>query len=282
MRNTPFSSALLFLFVCLATCPLAIPGDAAPTPDGLKPLTGVHSHNDYEHRRPLLDALDQGFCSIEADIYLVDGKLLVAHDRAKAQPDRTLEALYLDPLQQRVRANGGRVYKDGPPVYLLIDFKTDAAATYAVLRTVLERYSDMLSKFSDQGVVTNAILVVASGNSPREQVAAEPSRLISIDGRLPDLDRTPCPAPSLVPWISENWGTHFKWRGWQEIPAEEWTKLTNIVSRAHAQGRQVRFWGTVDGPALWETQRKAGVDFINTDKLAELRSYMLEHSPAPK
>ena len=29
---------------------------------------------------PLFDALEQGFCSVEADIHLVDGKLLVAHD----------------------------------------------------------------------------------------------------------------------------------------------------------------------------------------------------------
>src|SRR5207237_4622701 len=40
------------------------------------PLIHAHAHNDYEHTRPLLDALDHGFCSVEADIHLVDGKLL--------------------------------------------------------------------------------------------------------------------------------------------------------------------------------------------------------------
>src|SRR6266568_639216 len=84
------------------------------------PLIHAHAHNDYEHKRPLFDALDQGFCSVEADIYLVDGELLVAHDRAKVRPERTLQALYLDPLADRVRRNGGRVYRDGPPVVLLI------------------------------------------------------------------------------------------------------------------------------------------------------------------
>ena len=44
------------------------------------PLPAAHAHNDYEHARPLLDALDRGFGSIEADIWLVDGALLVAHD----------------------------------------------------------------------------------------------------------------------------------------------------------------------------------------------------------
>lgn len=35
----------------------------------------AHSHNDYEQRRPLLDALALGFNGAEADIRLVDGRL---------------------------------------------------------------------------------------------------------------------------------------------------------------------------------------------------------------
>src|SRR5215475_7710089 len=77
------------------------------------PLVRVHAHNDYEHKRPLFDALDHGFCSVEADIYLVDGALLVAHDRDQVKPERTLQALYLDPLRERVKTNGGRVYANG-------------------------------------------------------------------------------------------------------------------------------------------------------------------------
>src|SRR5207249_11561405 len=90
-----------------------------------KPLIRVHAHNDYEHKRPLLDALDHGFCSVEADIYLVDGRLLVAHMRSQVQPERTLEKLYLEPLRQRVKKNGGSVYPAGPELVLLIDIKTD-------------------------------------------------------------------------------------------------------------------------------------------------------------
>ena len=84
------------------------------------PLVRAHAHNDYEHTRPLLDALDHGFASVEADIHLVDGQLLVAHDRKSVKPERTLEALYLDPLRERVRKNGGRVYRGGPTITLQI------------------------------------------------------------------------------------------------------------------------------------------------------------------
>src|SRR5687768_12660763 len=66
-------------------------------------LKQAHAHNDYEHTRPLFDALSHGFTSVEADIYLVDGKLLVAHDREDLKAERTLAALYLDPLRELAR-----------------------------------------------------------------------------------------------------------------------------------------------------------------------------------
>lgn len=38
-----------------------------------EPLAQAHAHNDYEHTRPLHDALDHSFTSVEADVWLVDG-----------------------------------------------------------------------------------------------------------------------------------------------------------------------------------------------------------------
>jgi hypothetical protein len=63
--------------------------------NSVQPLTRAHSHNDYEHARPLLDALDHGFGSVEADVWLVNGALLVAHDLKDAKPEHTLQKLYL-------------------------------------------------------------------------------------------------------------------------------------------------------------------------------------------
>lgn len=240
-----------------------------------QPLPNAHAHNDYEHARPLLDALDQGFCSVEADIFLVDGKLLVAHDRWKVTPERTLEALYLDPLQERVKGNGGRVYPGGPECFLLIDFKSEAETTWPVLKKTLARYADMLTEFSDQGIRTNAVTVVLSGNSPRALVAAESTRLAGIDGRLPDLEANP--PVTLVPWISQSWSSQFEWRGSGLLPAADREKLTSILSRAHEQGRKVRFWATPDFEGAWRLQREAGVDLINTDRLPELRRVLLEN-----
>src|ERR1700722_5932498 len=70
-------------------------------------ITGAHAHNDYLHQHPLFDALANGFCSVEADIYLTNGELRVAHILAATKPGHTLQSLYLAPLRVRVKQNVG-------------------------------------------------------------------------------------------------------------------------------------------------------------------------------
>ena len=261
--------AVLTAFLC-AVAPDARSAEQAAT----KPLRQAHSHNDYLHTRPLLDALDQGFCSVEADIWLVDGKLLVAHDLKEARPERTLQALYLDPLAERVKKNGGRLFRNGPEFTLLVDVKSDATNTYMALRLVLQNYAAMLTRFSGQQIETNAVTIVISGNRVRALMAAETSRLTAYDGRLPDLDASETSA--LIPLVSDNWTLHFKWRGRDDegpLPEAERMKLRGLVTRAHEQGRRIRFWAAPDKPAMWEELRKAGVDYINTDRLKELGEF---------
>lgn len=237
----------------------------------LQCLPGAHAHNDYLHARPLLDALKHGFCSVEADVHLVDGKLLVGHDPDQVDPARTLEGLYLKPLQERVRRKALR-----GEFSLMIDFKTEAESTYAALREVLKSYSDMLTTHSSNAVTTNAITIVISGNRPINTLSNEPVRFAAIDGRLPDLQTNP--SRSLVPWVSDNWTKHFTWRGEGEFPAAERKKLESWVKQAHEQGRKIRFWAVPDQRRGWEVLRRAKVDLINTDNLTDLRAFLISEN----
>jgi N-acyl-D-amino-acid deacylase len=235
------------------------------------PLIHGHAHNDYEHKRPLFDALDNGLCSVEADIYLVNGQLLVAHQRSQTKPEKTLQALYLNPLRERVKNNGGRVYPGGPECTLLIDIKTNWKTTYPVLRDVLKQYSDILSVFRSGSKITNAITAIITGDRSKEMFAGETERYCALDGELSDLDSSA--TADLIPWISSNWSSSFHWNGHGEMPQEEKSKLKGIVAKAHAQGCQLRFWNSPDNPDFWRELLSDGVDLINTDKLPELRQF---------
>lgn len=237
------------------------------------PLERAHSHNDYMRPHPLFDALAAGFCSVEADIYLVNGELLVAHDRDKVKPGETLQKLYLDPLSERVRKNKGRVYPNGPTVTLLIDFKDDPQTTYPKLREVLKRYEEMLTVFSNDSTEPRAVTVILSGNSPRRILETESPRFAAIDGRLPDLETSP--SPHLVPLISDTWPIAFTWRGNGPMPEGERTKLREMAAKAHAHGQRIRFYGTPQQPAVWAELYAAGVDLLNADNPAGMREFLL-------
>ena len=246
------------------------------------PLLRGHAHNDYQHAQPLCDALARGFTSIEVDIHLIDGQLLVAHDKQDVRSDRTLQSLYLNPLRERISQHGGRVYPGGPPITLLIDIKSDAESTYVVLRDVLNQYMEILTTYGPDGRQEGALVAIISGNRPLEIMKTETIRCAACDGRAEDLDSV-APA-SLIPLISDRWSALFTWKGDSTMPTEEQQNLIDFINTAHSNGRRVRFWATPDDSSqaryeVWRELIAADVDFINTDDLQGLQQFLIEHDP---
>lgn len=271
-------SALIWQAVFVMALAGLVAADETPQP---KPLTRAHAHNDYEHPHPLTDALDQGFCNVEADVHVVLGHLLVGHDPRDLSPQRTLQSLYLDPLKKRIGENGGRVYKDGPGFTLMIDVKSDAAATYAALKEALKPYQPLLTVFRNGKIEPGAITIVISGNRNRATMAKEEVRYAALDGGMNDLTADSPPPASLVQWASAPWDKQFEWKGEGPMSAAEMAKLKMLVTRAHEQKRLIRFWAIPDNEMGWKTLADAGVDLINTDDLAGLARFFRSY-PAEK
>ncbi len=247
---------------------------APPSTDTPTPLIHGHSHNDYEHKRPLFDALDRGYCSVEADIWLVNGKLLVAHDLDQVKPERTLEALYLDPLRARIKKKEGTVYPGNKEFTLLIELKSSAEVTYPALRNVLQKYTELLTEFRPDGLTHRAITVIVTGNSPLKQMEHEKLRLSAADGGLEYLEKPV--SPLLVPLVSDSWLSHFKWIGIGDFPDSERQLLRDYVLKAHKAGYRLRFWETPESPIAWHELRAAGVDLVGVDDLERGKIFLLE------
>ena len=130
----------------------------------------------------------------------------------------------------------------------------------------------MLTRFSDDSIETNAITIVLSGNRAQAAVAAEKTRFVSIDGRLPDLETKL--SRCLIPLVSDNWTKHFQWRGTGPLAEDDKEKLRGIVASAHEQGRKLRFWGMPDTKEVWQEIYDAGVDFLNTDDLPGMEQFL--------
>lgn len=239
---------------------------------GQKTLIQAHSHNDYTRGRPLQDAIDLQFGSVEADVHLIDGKLMVGHTTEEARNGKTLDELYLEPLESLAKARGGKIYEDGTPLTLLVDIKTEGPATYRAVRERLKAHGDLVTEYENGEVLHDPVRVLLSGNVPKAEVAAEPHRYAAVDGRLEDLDSD----PTLVPWVSERWQDHFFWHGYVPMPESERQKLHALVQRAHEHGKAIRFYGTPDRTDVWSEEKKAGVDVFNADHLPRLASFLRE------
>lgn len=229
----------------------------------------AHAHNDYEHDRPLFDALKNGFTSIEADVHLVNGAILVSHDAPDPAKARTLEDLYLRPLDSIARVNRGRIYPEyRSTIILMIDIKTSGEEIYPVLRKSLEKYRAFLKTPKQNG----AVLILISGNRPIDLIKNDPDPLMMIDGRPGDLAKN---IPSeLMPVVSDSYKNYMTWNGEGTPPLAELKKIKVLAGNVHAENKKFRLWATPDTKDAWRILLNAGVDLINTDTLEELNNFL--------
>lgn len=239
---------------------------------GQDSLPKAHSHNDYVHTRPLLDALDRGFCSVEADVFLVNGQFLVAHDQDEIQAERTLEALYLEPIAARLRKKPGAAAAPDWSLTLWIDVKSEAEPAWKALSVLLKSYQDILTVFEGDQVRPGPLTVIISGNRAASLMLSEKNRYAGLDGRLSDLDLGL--KPTVMPFLSDDWTQYFKWSGEGRMLPKERDQLKYLVEKAHSRGYRIRFWAAPDNPAGWAVLKAAGVDLINTDDLEGLRGFL--------
>jgi len=248
-------------------------GGAVSPPEPLVPtsagyLSYAHAHNDYEHERPLLDALDQGFHSVEADLWYRNGDLHVSHARGSSAG--LLSDLYLDPLQELVDASGS-VLGDGEAFFLWLDLKEGQPELRDALHQELGGY-DMLTTFADDEVVQGPVTAILTGSAESKEAYVDEHELRFAARDSNDFSPDDPPADNGWRYYALRWG---RWVGGQpELGDDELERLHCIVTIAHELGRGVRFYGTPETEAYWGLAVDSGVDFIGTDELEELSTFL--------
>ncbi len=229
-----------------------------------------HSHNDYHQQSPLLNAYQAGMGSIEADIFLRNGLLCVAHDSTDISADVTLRKMYLEPLAESYTKSGQRPYADDRlNLQLVIDIKENHQQVLPVLIRELEAFDDIFNSVSNP----KAISIVISGDMPLPAAFKNYPDYISFDGR--PYIRYSKKELKRIAMISDDLKKYTKWKGLGLLPKSEQKELKALVSRAHQLRKPFRFWGTKDNPETWAVLEKLGVNWINTDQPGKLRQYFL-------
>ena len=276
-RLRVWSSRIVLFVIALVTLNAMLIGAA---PKDVKPIRDGHSHNDYWRNRPMLDALDHGFCSVEADVFLRDGQFWAGHVPAEIMLRRNLETIYFQTLKEQIALNGGTVYPGVETFYLWIEFKEEPEEAWAALVPLLEKYKDMLASVTDGVKKPGPVQVIITGNRPLKAFEDSKGKTFyaTLDGRFSDLDNPNRPA-WMVGAINENWGSVSSWKGSGEFPADQRAKLAALIDKAHSQGRILRFWGAPQNAAFWTELRRLKVDLLNTDHLTTFRNFDQKYKP---
>ena len=227
----------------------------------------IHSHNDYTHTKPLLQAYAYQAYQIEVDVFLIGDSLIVAHSKKDNNLSRTINTMYLDPIANLINDEAKRGIKSKYDFRLMIDLKDSWDVVYPVLRKEIEKYGDLF----DRGKNKNAVQIVISGNRPADSLFHTFPTWVYFDG-LPNISYAKADLKR-VTMISDNFATYSKWKGDGNITAEDKAKLKKVIDKAHQMNKSMRFWGAPDNQNSWKQLINLGVDIINTDKIVECRRY---------
>lgn len=232
----------------------------------------VHSHNDYLQAQTFDLAYQNQVYEIEADVFEVNGELIVAHSKEEINPKNTLKRIYLDRIDSLFNLYKGKISADRKYTFsLMIDFKTPFETTFPVLKKQIEEYQDVFNRNKNN----LAVQIVISGNRPAESTFHLYPDWTYFDGLSTvvydkkDLKK--------VTMISDNFKTYSEWNGVGIMPEAEKTCLKNMITSNKKSGKPVRLWGAPDTPQAWATLQELGAEIVNTDQIVQCKTFLINN-----
>jgi alkaline phosphatase len=229
-----------------------------------KAAFAVHSHNDYLQPVPFWDAFSAGCASIEVDVILQEGGLMVAHEKESIQAPRTFESLYLKPIQQGVDLGLIKEFN----FHLLVDIKTEAYSTLDLLVKQTQPYAAIL--YSPEN--PRGLKLIISGGRPKADDYVKYPSWVFFDYQSRELTAE-------LPWekigmVSLSFPRFSLWNGKGRMVESQRQQLQAFIDLVHSFDRPVRFWASPDGKTAWRAFHEMGIDYINTERPAEANKYL--------
>jgi alkaline phosphatase len=230
-------------------------------------LADAHSHNDYKNNIPFLRAYEKGFGSIEADLYAVNGKLMVAHEKEEILPTRSFQNLYVNPLIDKLKRDQQRSLR------LLIEVKEDYKAVLPLVVKELAPLAGYLNSDSHSGRLT---IVITGAVPPAAEMDNYPDWMLFDANSLKGYTSLQWKKIGLVSFSFTDYVKN--WNGKGVLNPQETKRLQGVVDSVHTAGKKIRFWATPDTKSSWLALSRLGVDVIGTDAIEELGDFLITKS----
>jgi hypothetical protein len=260
---------------------LVVAAPYAGAADGPRPLS-AYAHNDYRNARPLVDALELGYCGVEVDVFVERGRLMVAHNRYEIRRGRTLESLYLMPLRAWIRQ---RAPSPRDPAFVLnVEMKTSGLEAYRALHHLLEGYADILTVVESGNERAGPVRVILVGyHPPFEWLAQQPRRFVAVQRHYADLTSEDRRWPGhLLALVSQRYADAFSWDGSGAVPTEFSDSLARLVAaRGSVPGRILRVYEVPLREPIVRALLEGGVDLLGVKKIHEGAEILRRIETAP-
>lgn len=227
----------------------------------------LHAHNDYEKDNPLKEALKHAFNSIEVDIFLHHGRIVVSHIPWRLNFKPYLEELYFKPLAQLHDQNFWSQYS-ARPLRLMIDMKNASVTAVDSLRALVGRYHEIF-------VGPHApVRLVLSGGADRSLLKPGDTVFWGLDDSVVALWEKGLIPDAYTAQASMSWPAfrkrylQYRSLGQQDSLVHQittWFKERKIPLRLYAAGNRTRRWKRL---ADW------GFTLINVDRYKRGRRWL--------
>ncbi|PWJ54280.1 hypothetical protein CLV98_11842 [Dyadobacter jejuensis] len=251
--------AVMLLYWSIMACPhpsLGQPGRSYSPAQGL-------SERDHLQKHPFTEAHQQGFKAVEMDLFYFQDTLYIAENESQIKEGRTLDRLYLKPLQRAFPQQGQR--STTAHFQLICRIRSPFEPTIEVLTRLL---TSMIDQLSPQGGIT----IVLGGNIPDPNAFQKYPLYFHFEGR-PETSYTQYQLMRIA-LFSPNLKDYSRWNGEGEMLRKDRKRLSKIIEQAHRIQKPIRFRNTPDNINTWKKLMDLQVDCISTQRVVELADYL--------
>ncbi len=225
-------------------------------------VADAHSHNDYKNSIPFFRAYNNGFGSIEADVYAVNGRLMVAHSKKEISDDRSLQNMYIAPLAEKLAHDPQRKLR------LLIEIKEDYKVTLPLVEEELKPLAPYISHPGQPGRLS---IVMTGAVPPAAEMINYPD-WINFD--VNHLNGFTAEQWQKIGLVSYPLSRYVRWDGKTALTDQAMEKIKAGIDSVHQAGKMIRFWESPDTQNSWLTLMRLGVDVIGTDDIDGLAEFL--------
>jgi hypothetical protein len=239
-----------------------------------KPIISAH---DFRKATDLWESVGLGVINYQADVMYIYGQLYVTD----AMPDSanhhlpTLTEAYLYPLYNQFKKNNGEFLPGYQgDIYLILNFSCQPLRIYKQLAAEMRPFAEMLTYHLEGQQHQGKLTVLITDSKALAEISSIKQSFLGLVGTTADLylhiDS------EKMPLISIKLNELTDWKGFGNIPFDDFAKLRQLVEKVHAQNKKIVLTDCPASKNIADLVKSAKIDFVSTPDDQRMARYFLE------